>query len=109
MRPYYLEQTTVGASNPIPLDWRQIYVQISIGVAFLDSVTGATYSVEYTLDPITDPTYTGTPTWIKFNDATEKTTAVNFSLLSPVIAIRLNVSTLTTGTLRLQIVTTGSH
>lgn len=106
MRPYYHEQSALGASNPIPLDWRTTTFQVSVGVV-LSNTPSLTFAVEYTLDPILDPTYTGTPTWIKFNDADNESLGVNFAITSPVIAIRLNILTYTSGTARLQIVTAG--
>lgn len=105
MRPIYLTQSGSGASSPIPLDWRNNIFTVSIGTV----VTGTqTYSIEYTLDPpyANDPDYV-TPTWVPFTEATAENAAVNFSSISPVRAIRLNVTSYTSGSIRLQIVTAG--
>lgn len=105
MRPIYYTQSAAGTSNAIPLDWRNEYFTVSIGTV----VTGTqTYSVEYTLDPpyTNDPDYV-TPTWVPFTEATGETGSVNFSSVSPVRAIRLNVSAYTSGSVRLQIIHSG--
>lgn len=106
MKPTYLTLTASGTSNPIPLDWRDTYFTVSIG-AVKGGALLVTYSIEYTLDPLStnDPDYT-TATWVPFAEATNITSNVNFSIKSPVRAIRVTAAILAS-TLRLQIVSSG--
>lgn len=77
----------------IPLDDNQAAFNVSVAVA----VTGTlTYTVQFTLDNIQDPSIT--PVAFDMADLTGKTTDASTSLRSSVKAVRLNVTSYTSGT-----------
>ena len=61
MQPIYKSYTTVGDQTPIGVSYLQAYPAISVAVYIANG--GATYGIQYTLDPID-----GNPRW--FNDPT---------------------------------------
>lgn len=76
----------------IPLDDNQAAFNVSVAVA----VTGTlTYTVQFTLDNIQDPTVT--PVAFDVSALTGKTVAASTSLRSSVKAVRLNVTAYTSG------------
>jgi hypothetical protein len=90
-------QVTVGSattSTPIPVD----YLQTPFCVAFGITLGGGTmtFQVEHTLDNIFDPTIT--PTWFPHPTVQSATVDQDSSYVSPVRAVRLNVTAYTSGT-----------
>ena len=76
----------------IPLDDNQAAFNVSVAVA----VTGTlTYTVQFTLDNIQDPSVT--PVAFEVSSLTGKTTAASTSLRSSVKAVRLSVTSYTSG------------
>jgi hypothetical protein len=86
---------SVTAGTPIPMNYHD-YLPISIQLVVVSGTN--TSSVEFTLDPILDPTYTGTATWTAFGSPfSGATTSVSGVVTNPVVAIRHNMTAWTSG------------
>lgn len=88
-QPRYISQTGVGTSDWQIVNWDLTPINIGIGVIVSGTVT---YSVEYTLQ---DPSGTypgGTPTAFSLSALASKTATLDGSIITPVAAIRLNVT-----------------
>lgn len=97
--PVYQSYTTTGAMPPVSLNNFQTPFNASV-FAYIVSGT-ATYSVQFTADPVDDPDVT--PRW--FDDANMPTgTAVSDSsnYMFPIRAVRINI-TANTGTVEFKV------
>lgn len=104
MRPVTLTQVGVGQSVPCPLDWRQDPFQVTLQVTITGTVTA---SVEVTNDDVYAPGYNpATGTWVPVTGLSGINATAQATLISPVIAARIN-QTVGTGTTVLKIVTAG--
>jgi hypothetical protein len=94
MRPVVRTLTGAGVSTWIPVDYRQAPFEIGIGVA-LSAGANLTYSVEHTFDNIQDPSVT--PKAHCNEGLTSKTASDDGNYAFPVRAVRLAITTYTTG------------
>jgi len=93
MRPQVIQLSSSGPSAWIPVDYKQAPFNVGFGVV----VTGtATYSIEHTFDDVFDSTVT--PTAFPNAIVVGKTTNADGNYAYPVRAIRLNVTSYTSGT-----------
>lgn len=105
MRPTYQTVTGIAAGNPVPLD---VYLNpFNVSVSVIISAS-ATYTVQYTLDDVFATTFNaGTANWINHSALTNQAVTNNGTLISPVRAVRLNVSA-STGSCAFQVVQAGA-
>jgi len=85
--------STTGAQAPFALDWRIVPFSASYLVSFDGSATGSV-TVDTTLDNVNDPNIT--PVWVASSAITTTTLA---AISSPAQFIRVNISSLSGGTL----------
>lgn len=96
MRPQVIQLSSSGPSAWIPLDYKQSPFNVGFGVV----VNGtATYSIEHTFDDIFDSTIT--PTAFPNSIVVSKTTNADGNYAYPIRAVRLNVTSYTSGTVTL--------
>lgn len=113
MRPQYATVASATTSNPMMIDLYQQSPAVSIAVTLGGG--SMTYSVQYTLDPVFDPTfpvYYGLPaacTWFTFTSMSALTADNSLSVAAPVVAVRLNVTAYTSGTARIALVQSGGY
>jgi len=90
----YTEKVVGSATTSpwIPLDDKQPSFNATIGVTVTDTLT---YTVEFTLSNIQDPTVTP---FVFTTELVDETASASFNLRYPVTAIRLNVTSYTSGT-----------
>lgn len=107
MRPI---RVTVGAqdvSRVVPLDTYQDPFNVSIGVA-LSAAASLTYSVQHTFDDVQAPDFDPTTaTWFTNSGLSAKTTSLDGNYAFPVTAIRLNVTTYSSGTATMTVIQAG--
>lgn len=96
------------ASAPIPLDNRNDPFNVGIGVV-LSAGANLTYTVQHTFDDVFSPTFNpATATWFPHASLATKTASSDGNYAFPVMAIRLNVSSWTSGTATMMIVQAGT-
>lgn len=96
MRPTSVTLGSATTSEPIPLDYRQSPFSVGIGVVVSDT---ATFKVQHTFDNVLAG---DTPTWFDHADGA-KTASDDFNYAFPVMAIRLNVTNWTSGTVTMTV------
>lgn len=102
MRPTSVAVAATATSAPIPVDWRN--ENFNVSVAVVKSGTN-TYSVEHTYDDVFNSSVT--PTWFTHATVAGLTVSSTGVYLSPVRAVRLNVTAHTTGTVTLTVLQAG--
>jgi hypothetical protein len=100
MKPQVVTVSSQAASAWIPVDMYQTPFNIGFGVV-LSGGASLTYTVEHTFDDVFDSTVT--PTAFPHASVASETTNQDGNYAFPVRAIRLNVSTYTSGTATLTI------
>jgi len=107
MRPIRVSVSSQAASATIPLDTYQDPFNVSIGVV-LSAGASLTYSVQHTFDDVYannfDP---ATATWFNNSGLTSKTTSLDGNYNMPVTAVRLNVTTYSSGTATMTVIQAG--
>lgn len=107
MRPVRLTVGSLNNSAPIPLDTYQDPFNTSLAVV-LSAGASLTYTVQYTFDDITSPTFNpATATWFPHATLVTKTASSDGNFSFPVTATRLNVSVYTSGTATLTVIQAG--
>jgi len=97
-RPFESNSLSTVTTQTMPLDY---YAQ---GYSFNAIVTGTiTYQVDYSLDP--DPRRNGVTNWVAGGVIASGSVDAQAQLDYPVTAIRLNVTSVSGGTVKLQVVT----
>jgi len=95
------QQVTVSSattSAPLPLDFRASSFQVGFGCV----VTGTlTYKVQHTFDDVQNPLVT--PTWFDHPDVTSKTANADGNYAFPILAMRLNVTAYTSGSVTMSV------
>lgn len=106
-RPVRLTVGAQGVTPPVPLNNVATVFNVGIGVV-LSAGASLTYSVEHTFDDITAPTFNpATATWFQNSGLTAQTTSKDGSYAAPVLAVRLNVTSWTSGTATLVVIQSG--
>lgn len=83
-----------SAGSTLPVDWRES--NFKLGMAVVLSVGAVlTFTVEHTFDDIQDASVT--PTWFDTDGLTGLTTNDEGNIIIPVSAVRLNVTSHTSG------------
>lgn len=107
MRPIRVTVSSQAASKPIPMDHYQGPFNVGIGVAVSAGAT-LTYSVQHTFDDVWasdfDPT---TAVWYTNSGLSAKTSSLDGNYAFPVTAVRLNVTSYTSGTATMTVVQAG--
>lgn len=93
MRPQTVTVSSQAASAPIPLDWRQVPFNVSLACVVPSGTL--TFKVQHTFDNLLDPTVT--PTWFDHSTITGKNASTDGNYAFPVTAVRLNVTSYTSG------------
>lgn len=107
MRPVRVTVSSQTASAPIPLDHYQGPFNVGIGVAVSAGAT-LTYSVQHTFDDVNaagfDPS---TAVWYTNSALGAKQTTLDGNYAFPVTAVRLNVTSYTSGSVTMTLVQAG--
>lgn len=107
MRPVRVTVGSQAASNVIPLDTYQDPFNVSIGVV-LSAGASLTYSVQHTFDDVfADNFDPATATWFTNAGLSAKTTSLDGNYTMPVTAIRLNVTTYSSGNATMTVIQAG--
>lgn len=107
MRPITVTVSSQAASKPIPLDTYQDPFNVAIGVV-LSAGASLTYSVQHTFDNVWASDFdASTATWFNNSGLTSKTTSLDGNYNMPVTAIRLNVTTYSSGTATMTVIQAG--
>lgn len=106
MRPVRLTLSSVGVSNPIPID---LYLLTFISVAVtLSAGSSLTYSVQHTYDDVFAPGFNpATATWFNNVDLANEIANGETNYVVPVTAIRLNVTAFTSGSATITVIQAG--
>lgn len=104
MRPINVTVSSQTESATIPVDWRENDFKVSLAVVISGTLT---YTVEHTFDNIQDPAVT--PTWFPNSTLTALSANGEASLVSPVRAVRLNVTAFTSGSATLTVIQSGGR
>lgn len=91
MRPQVISQTGIGSTAWIPLDYKQNPFNVGFGCVVNGTLT---YQIEHTFD---DPYTTASPTAFVHTTVAGLTTNKDSNYAFPVRAIRLNVTSYTSG------------
>ena len=101
MRPTSVTVSSQTTSVAIPIDWRDKPFRISLG-CIVSPGANLTYKVQHTFDDIFNTAIT--PSWLDHSTLIGKTGDGDGSYMSPVIAVRLNVTSWVSGSVTLTIV-----
>lgn len=93
MRPQVIQLSSATASAWIPLDYKQSPFNVGFGVVVSDT---ATYKIQHTFDDVYDPTVT--PTAFDHETVTGVSANEDGNYAYPIRAVRLNVTSWTSGT-----------
>lgn len=110
MRPVRVTLTAAGASAPIILDHYRAPFSVGIGVTKTGTVD---YAVEFTYDDVFSNTFNpATASWFVVNGlgtgpGTGVAVSANGVISSPVMAVRLNATTITSGSLVMTVIQAG--
>lgn len=100
MRPQVVTVSALQISSPIPVNWREKDFALGLQVG-LSAGSSLTYSVQFTNDDpenFTDPTdFNTNATWQDFPDLSGLTASDFAGYEFPVRAVRLNVTSYTSG------------
>lgn len=97
MRRQDVTLSSATTSAPIPMDERAKVFQVSIACV-LSTGASLTYKVQHTFDAVFSSTFNpATATWFDHPNITGETATKEGTYSSPVTAIRLNVTSYTSG------------
>ena len=102
MRPVRVSLSSVSASIPMVVDNAKLTTNIAIGVV---STGTATFSVQHTYSDVLDPLVT--PVWFNLSTITAATANAEGSYSVPIVAVRLNVTAWTSGTVTMNMIQAG--
>jgi len=112
MRPVTRTQSAAGASAPVPIDFRQNTFQIAV-ICDLSDDADLTYQIEFTGDDIWEKDVDGQPVWNPSTANWQLHPTLNAKAVSdsgnfafPPRAIRINVTSYTSGSVRMTIIHT---
>lgn len=106
-RPIYITVGSATNSNVVPLDTCRTPFNIGLGCV-LSAGAGLTYTVQYTYDDVQASTYNpATGNWFNHATLASKTTSSDGNISMPVSAIRLNVSSYTSGSVTMTVLQAG--
>lgn len=107
MRPVRVTVYSQTASQPIPLDVNQGPFNVGVGVA-LSAGASLTYSVQHTFDDVwADGFNPSNAVWYTNSSLGAKTTSLDGNYAFPVTAVRLNVTTHSSGTATMTVIQAG--
>jgi len=107
MRPIRVTVGSATSSAPIPLDTYADPFNVSIGVVLSAGAT-LTYTVEHTFDDVFAANFDpATATWFANSGLSAKTTSLDGNYVSPVTAVRLRVSSYTSGDATMTVIQAG--
>lgn len=107
MRPIRVTVASQTASAPVPLDHYQGPFNVGIAVV-LSPGASLTYSVEHTFDDVFAPGFNAsTATWFPNSGLSSKTTTLDGNYAFPIMALRLNVTTYSSGTATMTVIQAG--
>lgn len=108
MRPKSVSLSAVAFSAPIPLDYAAQNFQVGLGVDYTTAGT-ATYTVQMTFDDIYAAGYNpATGNWQSVTGLSAQTAAAAVNSTIPVRAVRLNITSYVSGTIRLTVIQASS-
>ena len=101
-----MRQTLSAAGAGTPLIFNQMAVVFGVGIGVTLSAGAAlTYTVEYTYDDVFDPNFNPTTAnWFSIAALTNQTANKDANFVTPVMAVRLRVSSYTSGTVTINTV-----
>lgn len=104
-RPMRVTIAAQAASTPLILNQMGTSpFNVGLGVT-LSAGASLTYNVEYTFDDVFAPNYNpATGNWIVLTALSAQTASKDSNMLSPVMAVRLNVTTYASGTATLTVI-----
>ena len=107
-RPIRKTLSSATSTLAIPLDYAyRDPFNVSLGVS-LTAGASLTYTVEYTLDDVFDPLFNpATATWVPVTGLSAQTVGAQANIAFPVTAVRLRVSTFTSGSATITIIQAG--
>jgi len=111
MRPQYVVMSAAGTSNVIPLDFRAQVFNVTL-TGKLSTGATASYSVQYTTDPILEQGYDPNNVnnaWFPITGLTAVTANAVGNIVVPVTAVRVVATTLTGGTVTVAIIHTSGQ
>ena len=109
-RPVRVTVGGVGVSPPVPLNNYTSPFNVAVGCDVSTGAVGITYSVEYTYDDVFAANFNPTTaTWFSLAGITAQTADKDGSFISPVTAVRLNITISTSGTVTMTIIQAGGE
>lgn len=107
MQPVRVTVSSQAASRVIPLDTYADPFNVGIAVV-LSAGASLTYSVQHTFDNVQANDFNpATATWFNNSGLTAKTTSLDGNYVMPVTAIRLNVTTYSSGSATMTVIQAG--
>jgi len=107
MRPIRVTVGSQTVSSPIPMDTYQDPFNVSIGVA-LSAGASLTYTVQHTFDDVFAANFDpSTAVWYSNASLATKTTSSDGNYISPVTAVRLNVTVYSSGSATMTVIQAG--
>jgi len=107
MRPIRVTLSSATSSDPIILDHYRSPFNVGIGVA-LSAGASLTYTVEYTYDDVFSASFNpATATWVAISALSAKTASLDGSVTSPFMAVRLRVSSYSSGSATMTVIQAG--
>lgn len=107
MRPIRKTLTSATSTAPIPLNIHADSFEVSLTAA-VAAGSSLTYTVEYTVDDVFDNAFNpATATWFPVTGMSAQTASTTGNITFPVTAVRLRVSTFTSGSVTLTLIQSG--
>jgi hypothetical protein len=107
MRPIRKTLNSATSTAPIPLNIHADSFEVSLTVS-LPAGSSLTYTVEYTVDDVFDNEFNpATATWFPVTGLSAQTISASGNLVFPVTAVRMRVSTFTSGSATLTLIQSG--
>jgi hypothetical protein len=101
-----MRQTLSAAGAGAPLIFNQMAVVFGVGIGVtLSAGANLTYTVQYTYDDVFDPAFNPTTAnWFNIASLTTQTANKDANFVTPVMAVRLNVTSYTSGSVTINTV-----
>lgn len=107
MRPIRVTVASQASSAPVPLDHYQGPFNVGIAVV-LSAGASLTYTVEHTFDDVFASGFdASTATWFPNSGLAAKTTSLDGNYAFPIMALRLRISTYSSGTASMTVIQAG--
>lgn len=105
MRPVRVTVGALGASNPIILDHYQRPFSIGIGAVVSGTLV---FTIEHTFDDVFAASFNpATATWLSDASLRDKSASTTANYAYPVMAIRINVTSWTSGSVTMTVIQAG--